>query len=527
MTHIQIRRALVSVSDKTGLIDFAAALHGLGVEILSTGGTADALNQAGIPVKDVSSVTGFPEILDGRVKTLHPGVHAGILARRDVPSHLDALASLDITPIDLVVVNLYPFAATVARDGVTFAQAVEKIDIGGPTMVRAAAKNHQGVAIVTDAGDYPCVIEEMKANNGALSFATRFELARKAFAHTARYDAAIAEFLANRTHFDADSESVAVTPAEEFPPRRAFAIERKQALRYGENPHQSAALYSDPFGARGVADAEQLQGKELSYNNFIDLDAAWNLVREFEHPACAIIKHTNPCGVGVAAVPLEALRLALATDPVSAFGGIFAFNAKLDAGTATEITGMFIEAVIAPDYDEASLEIFAKKKNVRVMKMPKLDGSEGYAVRSITGGLLVQSADTKRIGADDLRVVSERRPTEAEFRDLLFAWTVCKHVKSNAIVYARDNQTVGVGAGQMSRVDSVKIGAMKAQLPLAGCVLASDAFFPFRDGIDEAAKHKITAIIQPGGSVRDDEVIAAANEHGLAMVFTGARHFKH
>ncbi|MBX7220626.1 MAG: bifunctional phosphoribosylaminoimidazolecarboxamide formyltransferase/IMP cyclohydrolase [Blastocatellia bacterium] len=528
MTTTAINRALVSVSDKTGLVEFATALHKLGVELISTGGTADTLAQAGLPVKDVSSVTGFPEILDGRVKTLHPLVHGGILARRDLATHQAQLAEHHITPIDMVVVNLYPFTQTVAQDGVTFAAAIEKIDVGGPTMVRAAAKNFKDVAIVTDATDYPALVNEIK-ETGGLSLGTRYGLAKKAFAQTAAYDTAISEFLENRSSLEAETEQFAVAAADTFPAQTSLRLVRKQALRYGENPHQEAALYvpAGPSAGQGVADAMQLQGKELSYNNLIDLDAAWNLVCEFDDAACAIIKHTNPCGVGVSAVPLEAFRLALATDPVSAFGGIIAFNRRVDAGTATEITSMFVEAVIAPDFDEASLHVFATKKNLRLMRISDQGGATGAAIRSISGGILMQSNDSLRMTADQLKVVTKRQPTEQELKDLLFAWKICKHVKSNAIVYAREGQLVGAGAGQMSRVDSVKFGAQKAVLPLAGCVLASDAFFPFRDGLDEAAKHRITAVIQPGGSVRDEEVIAAADEHGLAMVLTGVRHFRH
>jgi phosphoribosylaminoimidazolecarboxamide formyltransferase / IMP cyclohydrolase len=527
MTSHRIRRALLSVSDKTGLPDFAARLHALGVELISTGGTANALRAAGLPVRDVSSLTDFPEILDGRVKTLHPRIHAGLLARRDLETHLAQLREHNLETIDLAVVNLYPFSQTVENPHVVFDEAIENIDIGGPSMIRAAAKNFHHAAPVVDPADYAAVADELEANGGALSLATRYRLARTAFERTAAYDAAIADFLLNRTRLDAETSEFGVSAAEAFPPRVTLTLARRQSLRYGENPHQLAALYAAPDGGSGVATAEQAQGKELSFNNFLDLDAAWALVREFDHAACAIIKHTNPCGVGVAAVPLEALRLALETDPVSAFGGIFAFNVKVDAGTATEISSMFVEAVIAPDYDDAALRVFSAKKNVRVMRMPNLQAAPSVNVRSVSGGFLLQSADTHRVQAEGLTVVTERAPSPEETRDLLFAWTICKHVKSNAITYAKNGQLIGVGAGQMSRVDSVKLGATKARLPLAGSVLASDAFFPFRDGVDEAAKHGVTAIIQPGGSVRDEEVIAAANAHGLAMVLTGVRHFKH
>lgn len=527
MTAHVIRRALLSVSDKTGLIEFATKLRAHGVDLVSTGGTSKALQAAGLPVRDVAELTGFPEMLDGRVKTLHPRVHGGILARRDLETHRQQLQQHDLEEIDLVVVNLYPFAATVAKPGVDFEDAVENIDIGGPSMIRGAAKNFHHVAVVTDAGDYVAIADELDANGGALKLGTRYRLARKAFEHTAAYDATISEFLAGRVTFDDETEAFAVSEPEAFPARVTLALQRRQSLRYGENPHQAAALYVAAENTPpGVATAEQLQGKELSFNNLLDLDAAWNLAREFELPACAIIKHTNPCGVGIAAVPLEAFRLALATDPVSAFGGIIAFNAKVDAGTATDISGMFVEAVIAPDYDEAALQVFAGKKNVRVMRVPRETHDSTY-VRSISGGFLLQSADAKRITAADLKVATRRQPTEEELSDLLFAWTICKHVKSNAIVYAKGSQLVGVGAGQMSRVDSVKLGATKAQLSLDGSVLASDAFFPFRDGLDEAAKHGVKAIIQPGGSIRDEEVITAADEHGIAMVFTGVRHFRH
>ena len=499
-----IKRALISVSDKTGIIDFARTLKQFDVEIISTGGTAKALRDAGVDVRDISDVTGFPEMMDGRVKTLHPRVHGGLLALRDNPEHVAAMQQNGIEPIDMVVVNLYPFAATIAREGVTREEAIEQIDIGGPAMIRSAAKNAHDVAVVVRT-NYDGLIDELTKNNGALSLATRERLAREAFQHTAQYDSIVSSYLGGADQF--------------------LFMTKSADLRYGENPHQQAALYLT--GDAGVANAELLSGKEMSFNNYVDADAAWQLVCDFETTTCAIIKHTNPAGVGQGESVAVAYQKALATDPVSAFGGIVAVNRPVDAAAAREITKIFTEVVIAPGYDAEAIEILQAKKNLRVLRMESVERAQGFEYKQISGGMLVQTRDTHQLQLSDLKVVTERRPSDDEIRALLFAWTVCKHTKSNAIVYARDGQTVGVGAGQMSRVDSVRIGAMRAQLPVAGSVLASDAFFPFRDGLDEAARNGITAVIQPGGSVRDEEVIAAANEHGLAMVLTGVRHFKH
>ncbi|MDT5294687.1 MAG: phosphoribosylaminoimidazolecarboxamide formyltransferase / cyclohydrolase [Acidobacteriota bacterium] len=542
-----IRRALLSVSDKTGLIDFARALRGFGVEILSTGGTAKALREAGLEVRDVSDVTGFPEMLDGRVKTLHPRIHGGILAVRDNPEHARALAEHDIGPIDMVVVNLYPFEQTVARAGVTLAEAVEQIDIGGPAMVRSAAKNFNDVAVVVSPSLYTELAEELQRMKGALSLATRSRLALIAFLHTSSYDSAIVHYLntiylsdlpsppqgaqphpasaPDAARFQKLTPLSAVQDNEPFPPHLGLLLEKSADLRYGENPHQRAALYSS--GEGGVAHAELLGGKEMSFNNYVDADAAWQLVCDFDETACAVIKHMNPSGVGTAESPKEAYSRALATDPVSAFGGVVAFNHVVDEAAARAVTEIFTEVVIAPDFDGAAIELLKSKKNLRILRVGESQQPEGLDLKRITGGVLVQTRDTHRLRREDLNVVTRRAPTDEEIEALLFAWTVCKHTKSNAIVYARAGQTVGIGAGQMSRVDSVRLGAMRAQLPVAGSVLASDAFFPFRDGLDEAAKHGITAVIQPGGSVRDAEVIAAADEHNLSMVFTGVRHFRH
>jgi phosphoribosylaminoimidazolecarboxamide formyltransferase/IMP cyclohydrolase len=546
-----IRRALISVSDKTGIVDFARELVHFNVEIISTGGTAKALRDAGITVRDISDVTGFPEMMDGRVKTLHPRVHGGLLAIRENPEHVAAMEQHGIEPIDLVVVNLYPFVQTIMVQGVTREEAIEQIDIGGPAMIRSAAKNAQDVAVAVTPGTYQNIIHEMKSRNGALSLATRKRLAQEAFKQTAMYDLAISSYLSSPStpspfggeggigtfgggggggRHEVPADISEMFSMDEFggslPGRMSWTIGKKTDLRYGENPHQQAALYGmSPTG--GIANAEVLSGKEMSFNNYVDADAAWNLVSDFDHTACAIIKHTNPAGVGLGDTPAAAYTKALATDPVSAFGGIVAFNRTVDAGAAQEVVKIFTEVVLAPEYDAAALEILQTKKNLRVLRLQKIGGGKKLEFRQISGGMLVQTADDHKLDPLELKIVTARHPTDEEVRALLFAWIVCKHTKSNAIVYARDGQTVGVGAGQMSRVDSVKIGAMRAQLPVPGSVLASDAFFPFRDGIDEAARHGITAVIQPGGSVRDDEVIAAANEHGLAMVFTGVRHFKH
>ncbi len=501
-----IKRALISVSDKTGIIDFALTLKQFDVEIISTGGTAKALRDAGIDVREISDVTGFPEMMDGRVKTLHPRVHGGLLALRDNVEHVAAMEQNGIQPIDMVVVNLYPFAQTIAREGVTREEAIEQIDIGGPAMIRSAAKNARDVAVVVSSKQYANIEQELKEQQGALSMTTRERLAQEAFQQTAQYDSIVSSYLGGTGLF--------------------LSLKKSADLRYGENPHQQAALYLTE-GADGVANAELLSGKEMSFNNYVDADAAWQLVCDFETTTCAIIKHTNPAGVGQGETVALAYQRALATDPVSAFGGIVAVNRPIDAAAAQEITKIFTEVVIAPGYDAAAIEILQSKKNLRVLRMSSVEPMKGVEYKQISGGMLVQTRDTHQLRASDLKVVTTRQPSEAEIRALLFAWTVCKHTKSNAIVYARDDQTVGVGAGQMSRVDSVRIGAMRAQIPVEGSVLASDAFFPFRDGLDEAARHGITAVIQPGGSVRDEEVIAAANEHGLAMVFTGVRHFKH
>ena len=519
---LPIKQALLSVSDKTGVVDLARALAGLGAQILSTGGTAKLIADAGVKVTEVAEYTGYPEMLDGRVKTLHPKVHAGILARRDLPEHMAAIEKSETLPIDLVVVNLYPFRATVAKPGVTLEDAVENIDIGGPTMVRAAAKNYTGVAIVTDPGDYACILEELRAKGGALSLATRFALAKKAFTHTAAYDGAIANWL---TSLDSANRPGA------FPQHLNVQFEKIQEMRYGENPHQAAAFYRDLEPAAGsLARYAQLQGKELSYNNIADADAAWECVKTFTHPACVIIKHANPCGVAEGETPLAAYRLAFETDPTSAFGGIIAFNRILDSAAAEAVAKQFVEVVIAPEYTPEALGVFAPKTNVRLLAVPLGSGANAYDFKRVGGGLLVQTADGKNVDASELRVVTRRKPTEAELADLLFAWRVAKFVKSNAIVFCGSRRTLGVGAGQMSRVDSARIAAVKAQnagLSLAGSVVASDAFFPFRDGVDVVAQAGAKAVIQPGGSVRDDEVIAAADELGLAMVLTGIRHFRH
>jgi len=520
------KRALVSVYRKDGVVDLARGLAARGFEILSTGGTAAELTRAGVPVTSVSQATGFPEILDGRVKTLHPKVHAGILARRDDPGHRAALEEHQVPPIDVVVVNLYPFEEKVAK-GCSFDEAVENIDVGGPTMVRSAAKNFRDVAVVVDPGDYGLLLEQLDRPDG-IDPATRLYFAQKAFRHTGRYEAAIAGYFSQ-----VESREGTYAPAEaddSFPYRLNLAFEKVQDLRYGENPHQRAAFYSD-LGQTlfSVAAARKLQGKELSFNNILDLDAAWRLVTELEEPACVIVKHTNPCGTAVGGSPLEAWERAWACDPTSAFGGILAFNERLDALTAKRIAEKFVEAVIAPGFEAEALSALERKTNLRVMSMDTtaLHKVSGFDLRRVMGGLLVQQWDLHRLQRERCDVVTRRAPTDDEWKALLFAWTVVKHVKSNAIVYATAVQTVGVGAGQMSRVDSARIAAQKAVLPLAGTVVASDAYFPFRDGIDEIARAGATAIIQPGGSVRDEETIAAADEHGLSMVFTGVRHFKH
>src|SRR5580704_5435658 len=508
-----IKRALISVTDKTGLVEFAAGLRDLGVEIISTGGTARALHEGGVAVREVSEVTGFPEMLDGRLKTINPRIAGGVLAMRANPEHMRSLDEHQIPAIDMVVVNLYAFEKVAARHGASMHELIENIDIGGPTLIRAAAKNYQDVAVVASADDYPVILQELHERKGELSEPTLWRLAQKAFALTAAYDRAISTRLSR----------VGLEEERGLPAFLDIRAPRALDLRYGENPHQKAALYSSRQG--GIAGAEQLQGKELSYNNLVDLDAAWQLIREFEHPAAAIIKHTNPCGCAEESTLAESYRRAFEADPVSAYGGVLAFNRAVDRDTAAEIAKTFIEAIAAPGYDAAARELLAAKKNLRLLAVSR--ATEEVVVKSISGGYLVQTPDTHRLERSACQVKTERAPTEDEWRGLEFAWKVCKHVKSNAIVYAHAGQTISVGAGQMSRVDAVKVGAMKALLPLQGTVLASDAYFPFPDGVEEAAKHGITAVIQPGGSVGDEKVIAAANQLGLAMVFTGVRHFRH
>jgi len=515
----KIQRAILSVTDKTGLVEFARDLAAMNVELVSTGGTAKLLREAGVAVRDISDLTGFPEMLDGRVKTLHPKVHGGILHIRSNPEHRKAVAEHGIAPVDMVVVNLYAFEKAASKPGVKFGEIIENIDIGGPSMVRSAAKNFPDVAIVTSPADYAAIAAEMKSSGGELSAATRWRLAQKAFALTAAYDAAIASTLES---ISPDGDPAA--PAGGLPQTVRLIFPKVLDLRYGENPHQRAAMYSDSSG-RGVANGRQLQGKELSYNNIVDLEAAWNLAQEFSEPVCAIIKHTNPCGTATGTNLLEAYRKALEADPVSAFGGVMGFNRPVDGATAEEVAKLFVEAIAAPTFDEAARAAFASKKNLRLVEV--VPAPPHWTLKHVSGGVLVQDDDIRPLTDADLKVVTNRKPTDAEMRALLFAWKVCKHVKSNAIVYARDGQTVGVGAGQMSRVDSCKLGAMKAVLPLKGTVAASDAFFPFPDGVEEIARAGATAIIQPGGSVRDQDVIAAADRLGLAMVLTGVRHFRH
>ncbi len=566
----RIKRALISVSDKDGIAEFAQKLNGFGVEIISTGGTARILREAGLTVTDVSQITGFPEMMDGRVKTLHPKIHGAFLALRDNNEHLEAMKTHGIKPIDLIVVNLYPFEQTIENEAVSIEEAVNQIDIGGPAMIRSAAKNWRDVLVVTDARLYETVTEELDETGGAISLETRRAFAALAFTHTAHYDSIISDYLVEQLsdeefNFVEEFHPFADDPAfqmfEEterlfgedddedfedddfsqnghnvldgeagFPSYDDLELNKIGDLRYGENPHQKAALYETFFGEGGIAQAEQLHGKEMSFNNYVDADAAWNLVCEFDQTACAIIKHTNPSGVGIGANNLEAYRRALATDPISAFGGIVAFNRSVDAETARAVNEVFTEVVLAPEFDAEALEIFQQKKNLRVLRVEKIGNADGLDYKQISGGVLVQNRDNLIVTVEDLKVVSEKKPTDEEIRAMLFAWKVCKHVKSNAIVFANEFQTVGVGAGQMNRVDSVRIAAMRAEkteLELKNTVLASDAFFPFRDNVDEAAKFSISAIIQPGGSIKDEEVVQSANEHGLAMVFTNFRHFKH
>lgn len=528
-TNPTIKRALLSVSDKTGILELARALAGQGVEILSTGGTAKLLAEKGIKVLEVSSVTGFPEIMDGRVKTLHPKIHGGILARRDLQSHLAAMEEHGISAIDLVAVNLYPFDEATAADEVKLEDAIENIDIGGPAMVRASAKNYTGVTIVVDPADYEKVIEEMGANSGATTLATRSKLAAKAFAHTARYDGAIASFLTSLQGTDGDLNDV---PARaEYPEVLNLQMHKVQDMRYGENPHQTAAFYKEakaPVGS--LANYRQLQGKELSFNNIADADAAWECVKTFDAPACVIIKHANPCGVAVAEGPEAAYHKAFKTDPTSAFGGIIAFNRTVNEACAQAVAKQFVEVVIAPSFDEGARAVLSAKQNVRLLEIPIDSSTHRFDYKRVGGGLLVQSPDVRNVAQLDMRVVSQRQPTDQQWADLMFAWRCAKFVKSNAIVFCKDGMTVGVGAGQMSRVDSARIASIKAQnagLDMADSAVASDAFFPFRDGLDVVVDAGASCVIQPGGSVRDDEVISAADERGIVMVLTGVRHFRH
>ena len=518
---MKVSRALLSVSDKSGIVELARALAAGGVELLSTGGTAKLLEKEGVPVVEVSAYTGFPEMLDGRVKTLHPKIHAGLLARRDDPAHLAALRNAGFGTIDLLVVNLYPFRATVADPDCRFEDAIENIDIGGPAMLRAAAKNHAGVAVVVDPADYARVLDEIRAAGG-VSDQLRFALAAKVFAHTAAYDGAIANYLSS---LDAQRRRL------EYPQVLNLQFVKLDDLRYGENPHQSAAFYRDERpAAGGIAAFRQLQGKALSYNNIADADAAWECVKSFTEPACVIVKHANPCGAAIAENVAAAYDKAFKTDPVSAFGGILAFNRALDAATAEVIGKQFAEVVLAPRVEPEAQKVLAKKANVRVLEVPLAHEAQGHDYKRVGGGLLVQTSDSRVLDKRDFKVVTQKQPSESQWADLLFAWCVAKYVKSNAIVFCRGGMTLGVGAGQMSRIDSARIAAMKAEnahLPLAGSVVGSDAFFPFRDGLDALAEAGAVAVIQPGGSMRDEEVIAAANERGVAMVFTGVRHFRH
>lgn len=555
----KINRALFSVSDKSGLAEFAVVLASHNVEIVSTGGTAKFLRDNGLTVTDVSEVTGFPEMMDGRVKTLHPKMHGAFLALRDNPEHVASMNEHGIIPIDLVVVNLYPFEETVAKENVELEDAIENIDIGGPAMIRSASKNWRDVAVVTDSRLYPEIIAELEKSEGSLSMETRQRLATLAYTRTASYDLAISSYLAKQlsntdlerlerynplghlSFFEADDDE-AEPPAsadrttetvDTLPEYQVIELAKIADLRYGENPHQKAALYRTDGG--GIAGAEQLHGKEMSFNNYVDAEAAWNLVQDFDELAVAIIKHTNPSGVGTGTTNEEAYKRALATDPVSAFGGIVAFNRKVDAAVASQVVEVFSEVIVAPEYDEDALEIFKSKKNLRVLRVEggnttRIKSAPTVEYKQISGGFLVQDQDVHRLSIAELNIVTERRPTQAELNGMQLAWTVCKHVKSNAIVFANETHTLGVGAGQMNRVDSVRIAAMRAErfnLPLRGSVLASDAFFPFRDNVDEAAGFGVSAIIQPGGSIKDNESIAAANEHGITMAFTAIRHFKH
>ncbi len=527
-----ITQALISVSDKTGVLDFARALSAMGVNILSTGGTAKLLADNGVPVTEVADYTGFPEMLDGRVKTLHPKVHGGILARRDFPEHVAKLAEHGIPTIDMVVVNLYPFQQAVAKDSCTLEDAIENIDIGGPTMLRSAAKNHKDVVVVCDPADYGMVLAEMKgtsAQAGAVSYDTRFMLAKKVFAHTAQYDGAITNYLTSL------GEDKAHATRATYPQVLNMTFDKVQDMRYGENPHQSAAFYRDLAPAAGaLANYKQLQGKELSYNNIADADAAWECVKSLgglgQQAGCVIVKHANPCGVAIGADALDAYSRALQTDPTSAFGGIIAFNVEVDGKTAEAVAKLFVEVLIAPSFSSEALQIMSAKQNVRLLQIALGGGNNPYDVKRVGGGLLVQSPDAANVGPGDLRVVSKKQPSQQQLQDMLFAWRVAKYVKSNAIVFCAKGMTLGVGAGQMSRIDSARIASIKAQnagLTLADSAVASDAFFPFRDGLDVVVDAGATCVIQPGGSMRDQEVIDAADERGVVMLYTGMRHFRH
>ena len=520
-----IKQALLSVSDKTSVLDFARALSDMGVNILSTGGTAKLLADNGIKVTEVADYTGFPEMLDGRVKTLHPKVHGGILARRDFPEHVAALEKHGIPTIDMVVVNLYPFQQTIAREECSLEDAIENIDIGGPAMLRSSAKNHKDVTVICDPSDYAQVLAEMKAHNGEVTFETKFALAKKVFAHTAQYDGAITNYF---TSLGADKQH---TTRSAYPTTLNLHFEKMQEMRYGENPHQSAAFYRETNPQAGaLANYTQLQGKELSYNNIADADAAWECVKTFDEAACVIIKHANPCGVAVGVTPLEAYSKALQTDPTSAFGGIIAFNRELDGNAAEAVAKQFVEVLIAPSFSEQAKKIFAAKQNVRLLEIPLGDAVNNYDFKRVGGGLLIQSPDAKNVALAELKVVSKKQPTPQQLQDLMFAWRVAKFVKSNAIVFCANGMTMGVGAGQMSRIDSARIASIKAMnagLSLVGTAVASDAFFPFRDGLDVVVEAGATSVIHPGGSMRDQEVIDAADEHGIVMMLTGTRHFRH
>lgn len=518
-----IKQALISVSDKTGVLEFARALSAMGVNILSTGGTAKLLADNGIQVTEVADYTGFPEMLDGRVKTLHPKVHGGILARRDFPAHMDALGQHGIPTIDMVVVNLYPFQQTVAKDQCTLEEAIENIDIGGPAMLRSSAKNHKDVVVLCDPADYGRVLEELKS--GDVGYDTRFALAKKVFAHTAQYDGAITNYLS------ALGEDKSHATRSAYPQTLNLHFEKVQEMRYGENPHQSAAFYRDPVPVDGsLANYRQLQGKELSYNNIADADAAWECVKTFDETACVIIKHANPCGVAIGMNPLDAYTKAFQTDPTSAFGGIIAFNHELDGKAAEAVAKQFVEVLIAPSFTEEARQIFAAKQNVRLLEIPLAKAVNAYDFKRVGGGLLLQAPDAKNVMPAELKIVSKKQPTPQQMQDLMFAWRVAKFVKSNAIVFCGGGMTLGVGAGQMSRVDSARIASIKAQnagLALEGSAVASDAFFPFRDGLDVVVDAGATCVIQPGGSMRDQEVIDAADERGVVMLLTGTRHFRH